>query len=280
LRTYIVFFVLLFFQLAKGQRIERELLFGKIVSDSMDVENITIFNISSKNAVLSDFNGKFSIKAKPTDTLYFQSVSFISKHYILTKNDFKNEVFEIQLYVKVNELNEVIVSPYTLTGNLFVDSQKIKVIELDLKGIDLGSSMSYEDDRYYKSPQNSVLPNHFAPNGATINFNFIVKGIGNWLGVKNNSSLIYEQRRLKNIQSKSYSEHIKERFSNQFLNQTLKIESEQIVLFLAFSEPSLYELAELLKPQNELKLTNYLVQKAKEFNTKNSKEILSLPNEK
>jgi len=280
----IVFFMVLFSQFANSQRFERELLKGKIISDSMEVENITVFNLSAKNAVITNIEGEFYIKAIATDTLYFQGVSFVSKQYVLTEKDFKNEVLEIQLYVKINELNEVVVSPYTLTGNLHVDTQKIKVIELDLKSIDLRSSKTYDDDRFYKAPQNTAVSSHFAPNGSNIDFKIIGNFIGNILGIKGNpkkySDSVYEQRRLRDIQSKSYSQHIKERFSNHFFQKALKIKEEEVVDFLIFSEPDLNELAELLKPNNNFKLTDYLVQKSQEFNNKKSKEILSLPNEK
>ena len=40
---------------------ERELIVGKIKSDSLEVENITIFNVSSNIGAITDVDGKFSI---------------------------------------------------------------------------------------------------------------------------------------------------------------------------------------------------------------------------
>ena len=99
----------------------------------------------------------------------------------------------------------------------------------------------------------------------------IGKVIGNLFGIKGNpkvySERVYESRRIKELQSKSFSEHMHERFSNNFFVATLKIKNEDIPIFLGFSELGIYELAPLLKAENELKLIEYLTKKAKEFKT-------------
>ena len=43
---------------------ERDLIVGKIKSDSLEVENITVFNVSSNIGAVTDIDGKFSIKMK------------------------------------------------------------------------------------------------------------------------------------------------------------------------------------------------------------------------
>ena len=87
----ISFFVLVFVQLAFSQNIERQILKGKVVADSLEVQSITVFNISSNIGAITDNIGVFYIKAKENDTLFFQGLSFVSQKYILTKKDFYNE---------------------------------------------------------------------------------------------------------------------------------------------------------------------------------------------
>jgi hypothetical protein len=43
-------------------------------------------------------------------------------------------------------------------------------------------------------------------------------------------------------------------------------------MFMSFSELNVYELSPLLKPENELKLIEYLIQKAAEFKKQIQKE--------
>jgi hypothetical protein len=259
-----------------AQGIERKVLRGIVVVDSFDVENITVRNISSNVGSKTDIDGKFSIRARATDTLFFESPSFISQKYILTQKDFWKEELEIRLHVKITELDELVITPYTLSGNLIEDTKRIQVYGDGFAVIDAKKIMHYEDDVRSGAPINSALPSVFAPNGS--NFNFLALGAGlvslfiKPSFSKSHSKRVYEERRIKNLQSKSYSDHLFERFSYNFFVETLKIKNEDIPMFMSFSELNVYELSPLLKPENELKLIEYLIKKASEFNLQNPKK--------
>jgi hypothetical protein len=259
-----------------AQGIERKVLRGIVVVDSFDVENITVRNISSNVGSKTDIDGKFSIRARATDTLFFESPSFISQKYILTQKDFWKEELEIRLHVKITELDELVITPYTLSGNLIEDTKRIQVYGDGFAVIDAKKIMHYEDDVRSGAPINSALPSVFAPNGS--NFNFLALGAGlvslfiKPSFSKSHSKKVYEERRIKNLQSKSYSDHLFERFSHNFFVETLKIKNDDIPMFMSFSELNVYELSPLLKPENELKLIEYLIKKASEFNLQNPKK--------
>jgi hypothetical protein len=259
-----------------AQGIERKVLRGIVVVDSFDVENITVRNISSNVGSKTDIDGKFSIRARATDTLFFESPSFISQKYILTQKDFWKEELEIRLHVKITELDELVITPYTLSGNLIEDTKRIQVYGDGFAVIDAKKIMHYEDDVRSGAPINSALPSVFAPNGS--NFNFLALGAGlvslfiKPSFSKSHSKRVYEERRIKALQSKSYSDHLFERFSYNFFVETLKIKNEDIPMFMSFSELNVYELSPLLKPENELKLIEYLIKKASEFNLQNPKK--------
>ena len=259
-----------------AQGIERKVLRGIVVVDSFDVENITVRNISSNVGSKTDIDGKFSIRARATDTLFFESPSFISQKYILTQKDFWKEELEIRLHVKITELDELVITPYTLSGNLIEDTKRIQVYGDGFAVIDAKKIMHYEDDVRSGAPINSALPSVFAPNGSNFNFLAMAAGLVSLFIKpslsKSHSKRVYEERRIKNLQSKSYSDHLFERFSHNFFVETLKIKNEDIPLFMSFSELNVYELSPLLKPENELKLIEYLIKKASEFNLQNSKK--------
>ncbi|NJM79999.1 MAG: carboxypeptidase-like regulatory domain-containing protein [Flavobacterium sp.] len=247
---------------------ERQVLSGRIVSDSTEVENITVFNISTNIGAITNSDGKFSILARAKDTLYFQGISFVSQQYVLTGNDFWIEELEVLLQVKVNQLNEVIVTPSTLTGNLKEDTKKIKTYALS--PIDVNVVKYYEDTRYSSSNKVNTSPNHFAPNGSTFNFLAIGRGIGKLLGIKGNKEknalAVFEERKLREVQSKSFADHMRERFSYHFFVSSLKIKNENIASFFAFAEIPSIDLIDFLKTENELKLIEYLILKSNEFN--------------
>ena len=272
----ILFFVFLFSQLFFSQEVERKILKGKIVADSIEVENLTVYNITSNVGAVTNADGKFSIKAKATDTLYIQGLSYDSKKYVLTEKDFWLEELEIRLHLKITELNEVEITPYTLTGALKEDTKRIQVYGEAFSGIDAKTVKYYEDDVRSGTPVNTAVYSALAPNGSNFDLKLIGKGIGKLLGIKNNpkknSELVFEERRQRDIQSKSFSDHMFERFTHNFFTETLKIKHKDIPLFLQYAEMPVRDLSLFLKSEYELQLIQYLTLKAKEFKSENQKE--------
>lgn len=258
-----------------GQHIERKILKGRIIADTIEVENLTVFNITSNVGAVTNVDGKFSIKARPSDTLYIQGISYESKKYIITDRDFWQEELEILLKVKITELNEIEITPYTLTGNIKQDTKRIKVYGEGFSKIDM-SIKHYEDNVRIGSPINTAMPSHFAPNGAAFDFIAIGRGLGKLLGIKGNpkknSERVFEERRQRDIQSKSFSDHIFERFSYNFFVETLKIRHEDISMFLQYAEMPVKDLSLFLKPEYEIQLIEYLTAKAKLFNSEKQVE--------
>lgn len=264
--NYIIIF-LFFLQLSFSQEKEREILVGKVVSDSLEVENVTILNLSSNIGSVSDFDGKFSIKARASDTLVFQGLSFVSKKYILLESDFLINEFKVKLEGKLNELNEVVVTPNSLTGNLAEDSKKIKVYVPNLAGIDF-SKLSFPDDQYSKVA-NPLEKSGFSPLTG-INFNKILDLFDTAEKREKRKKIraenIANEKWLREVQSESFYDHLMKRYSHNFIVENLKIKKEDIVSFVAFADPGSHQLAEFLKSENELKFVEYLVAKSSEFN--------------
>ncbi len=260
-----------FLNLAFSQDKEREVLRGRIVSDSLTIENITVLNLSTKIGAVSDFDGGFSINARANDTLIFQGLAYVSQKYIVTESDFLIDEFKIKLDVKVTELDEVIVTPNSLTGILETDTKKIKVYGLDMSKIDV-SKLQPEDIRNSKPFHPDANSNLSSLRG--IDFIAIFKMF--------TSQKKKEEKRLKRLEQyekekwrtkvleKSFYEHLMQRYSHNFFVSNLKIKNEDIVSFVAFAEPSYDELSRLLKKENELNLVEYLINKAKEFNRNKS----------
>ena len=93
-------FTFLLISLATFSQIkERELVVGKIKSDSLEVENITVFNVSSNIGAITDVDGKFSINISEKDTLVIQGLAYLSSKYIVQKTDLDRELLEIYYYI-------------------------------------------------------------------------------------------------------------------------------------------------------------------------------------
>lgn len=276
INNYLLLLFVIISQIGMAQHIERKVLKGRIVADSIEVENLTVFNITSNIGAVTNADGKFSIKARATDTLYIQGISYESKKYVLTDKDFWLEELEIRLQVRINELDEVEITPYTLTGIVEEDIKRIQVYGDGFAKIDAKKVMHYEDDVRIGTPINTAMPSHFAPNGSNFNFLAIGAGIVSLFlkedNSKRNSERVFEERRQRDIQSKSFSDHMFERFSHNFFVETLKIKHEDIPLFLQFAEMPVRDLSLFLKSEYELQLIQYLTLKSKEFKIENQKE--------
>jgi hypothetical protein len=92
-----------------AQETSRIKLKGRITFDLAVLEGITIVNLKSQQAVVSDKLGNFTILAKVGDSLLFAEGQFKELKMGLNQKDFQQESMPIQLSPKINQLKEVII---------------------------------------------------------------------------------------------------------------------------------------------------------------------------
>ena len=98
-----------------------KLLTGYVFDSEIPMSNIHVINTSRGNAEVTDINGLFEISVSIGEKLVFSSIQYEKYELIITENIFSSK--EITIYLKgfVNELDEVIVTNNSLTGNLKYD---------------------------------------------------------------------------------------------------------------------------------------------------------------
>ena len=98
-----------------------KLLTGYVFDSEIPISNIHVINTSRGNAEVTDINGLFEISVSIGEKLVFSSIQYEKYELIITENIFSSK--EITIYLKgfVNELDEVIVTNNSLTGNLKYD---------------------------------------------------------------------------------------------------------------------------------------------------------------
>lgn len=258
MKNKLLFFFIVFPTLVFSQDTARKLLLGQVVTDSLEVENVTVMNKTSHIFAITDRFGKFSIYAREKDTLVFSAVSFRSRTLVVENTDFDYELLKIRLDVIVNELQEVIISPIRLTGNLESDSRKIKVKTLQVPG---GMALG---KKYYPADSHSKVANQAMPALESplqgINFIQIAKDIIG-LFVKRGTA----KPKPEKLSFMTFSDAVKQQFSYHFFTQTLKLANDEIGLFLNFCDTDEVAEKRLLAPGNEFELTDYLIKKSEEF---------------
>jgi len=252
------FFLLLTMNFVFAQQIPREILNGQIVGDSLaGIPNVNITNISTKKYVISDNQGYFTLYAREKDTLVFSNMAFESKRIVLTKANFNVHVMRVKLQSFINPLDEVVISPYALTGNLQTDDKNIKVITLEPVDVKLALATKFEDDTE-SSPANKLMPGYV---DTRYMFDFIAVGkllFGAASGPEPRAKeIVY-------VSKKIFAEAVRERFPESFFINTLQLEPDEIGLFLNYCENT-PNIRVLLDPKKEFALIDLLIQKSKEY---------------
>ncbi|MBQ4818824.1 carboxypeptidase-like regulatory domain-containing protein [Aquimarina sp. MMG016] len=130
MRNITFIFVLCFAFVGFAQ--ENSKLQGKIVADTLQVSVIHIINTTQKLGVVSDQNGYFEINADVGDVIHFSSVEYTSKTHKVRSEDLDNDDFVVRLEFFVNQLDEVIISQYSLSGDVKKDLKMIPTYEQNL----------------------------------------------------------------------------------------------------------------------------------------------------
>jgi hypothetical protein len=239
----------------------RQLINGKI-SAAQNIENITIYNLTSQKGAISNIEGEFSIFAKTQDTLVFTSLVLQTKKIVMKESDFELIVFNIKLDEKVNELEEVVVSNNSLTGNLKVDADNIKIYHVDSK-IDFKTVAIMEFEKDLRSSPDVQGMYNFAPDKYGMNFVKIGKLIGKALNIAQKSN-----SKVEDINSiYNFKDFGLDTFDFNFFEKDLKIKREEIGTFLDFCATDIALITSFLS-KNKFEKTDALFQKKKEYDKK------------
>jgi len=116
-----VFFLLVLLLPILGTSQSTKQLTGKVIAKDKDVTGVVVQNSTTKKATITDVDGTFTIRVALNDTLVFSAIQFKRKVLPITPSFFNATFLTITLEEFVNELKEVVVQPYNLSGRLGSD---------------------------------------------------------------------------------------------------------------------------------------------------------------
>lgn len=96
-------------------------------ADSKPISNVHVINLNKVIGVISNKDGEFEIQAEVNDTLYFSYLGFKSIKIRVTNDLIKFKKSKVKLTELAYALEEVIVSPYQLTGYLEIDAKNVPI---------------------------------------------------------------------------------------------------------------------------------------------------------
>ncbi len=112
---------------AEAQSIFSNRLEGRVVNKGVGVPDVHVMNTTKNKATISDNEGYFNISVSLNDTILFSAVQFKRKSLVISTNILQSLSIVVPLEEFVNELDEVILRPYDLSGELARDMQSMGV---------------------------------------------------------------------------------------------------------------------------------------------------------
>lgn len=259
----LIFLLLLIPALFFSQQIQRIEINGIITAPvGEDLEGISIFNISSQKGTITNENGEFVLEVGLNDRVLFSALQFQKFTIIVDEGIIDTRQMKIYVNPAVTTLDEIIVRPHDLTGNIQVDVSRIKTVDIES---DLSIPWEVMEFDYEFAPDKSTAVENKATNEvptAGLNIIGLVSLIGEKLfkrGDATNQKLSSLEK--AQIQDASYTA-IYQRFARDYFTNVLNIPSDQIQNFLYFVTENGFS-AELIKENNELRLMDFLEKQSK-----------------
>lgn len=100
---------------------------GRVYSKDGDVAAVHVSNITSRRGTITNIDGFFEIAARLNDTLVFSAVQYKRVELIVNLEILESDLLQVPLQESLTVLDEVVVRPYNLSGDLNRDMGNMKI---------------------------------------------------------------------------------------------------------------------------------------------------------
>ena len=188
---------------------------GKVVCNNYAIPKVEVINANTKALTVTDANGEFSIIANTNDALVFVSKEHQVKKLIINPKLFTNGEIDVELILKAEELNEVVIT--------------------NMPSIKLSMDATWEQKKIdqYAIEKNATTPKVIGVNMGTIENGMNLMRIGGMvLGLFKKE----KEEVKKALPEIEFSTVAKNSYDQKFYLETLKLHPNEIELFLQFCE--------------------------------------------
>lgn len=270
MQKYLLLFIILIPCIGLSQEINRIQVDGIITAPpGEDLEAISIYNVSSQKGTITNVEGEFSLEVGLNDRILFSALQFQKFTVIIDEGILETKQMKIYVNPAILQLDEVIVRPHDLTGNIVVDVSRIKTAPplafSDISFTDLEYGFEFSDDKSSGVKNNALDKTSVmaTENIGTVNLLGFVGLLGETLFRNRNRS-----QKLSPIQQMQRGDAsfvaLNQRFSKTYFTDLLQITEEHIESFIYFSLDNGFT-SDLLKENNELKLMDFMEKQSKTY---------------
>ena len=145
-----------------GYAQEETLMRGSVFNTktNLPLDNVNVLNINQVKGTVTNIKGDFSIRVAVNDTLHFSYLGFKSIKIRVTQDMIRFPGTRIGMTELAYALEEVVISPYRLTGYLDIDAKYMPVNtnrQYSISGLDLGYEPRTRDKNKTEEVVTSVL---------------------------------------------------------------------------------------------------------------------------
>jgi len=248
----------------QAQNIKRTLVNGRIVVSTDDKEGVTVYNSSSNKGTVTDENGNFELMVAVNDVVEFSALQFKDFEIKVTKDIVTSKKLTVILVEEVNKLDEVVILPFGLTGNLNADLENVRTYNVNLDyvyfGLDHIEDFNFTPD--FKSKADNAAFNEYNPE------------VGNMLNIVNLAGFIISQvvdidpKKGKSNQDKAVKKtpfkEALDKYSYNYIHLNFDIPLEQVGAFIDYVEEEGIDPI-LLDENKEMQFLERITQLSKSF---------------
>lgn len=244
-----------------SQDLFRETIKGKVIVESNDIENIVIFNATTKVGTITDSKGEFELKVGSNDLIKIQALEYQNFEIKINEYILESRRLNLYLFEEINKLDEIIiVADNKMTGNLAADintatkfTQKKDAIYFSIKNEDTFKTIETTDN---KNPPKVITYE-----------NELVDGL-NIVNVVDQLLIPLFRAEVKDKKAKGVpevpAEYIKYYLGSNFLVDNFNIPEHRVEEFIRYVEDDTFDF-NLLNYGNEIKFLELINEKSKTF---------------
>nr|WP_299339833.1 carboxypeptidase-like regulatory domain-containing protein [Allomuricauda sp.] len=263
---FLLVYLLMNIGIGFSQTQDSKVLRGQVYATNTDVVGIVVQNITDKRAVITDIDGRFSIRVRLNDTLVFSAVQFKRKTLPVTQAIYDSSSISVQLDEFVNELEEVVVKPFNLSGNLDQDlgdlqlEKDVSAEALGLPNADVEIISQSERKLQEASAMRITGGGGVGGAGGAVSLNPLINAItGRTKMLKNRVKVDKKYARTQRVQNF---------YVDSLFVTTLKIPMEKIDDFMYFCEVD-EKFQEVVDSRDKLRIWDFMVIKSRVYRRNN-----------
>lgn len=222
-----------------------------------EVEGIVVFNRATNRGTITNQNGEFKIVVGVGDRVEIVAMQFQKFTVVVDKGIVESKSMSVFLNETVNQLDEVVVTPYDLSGNIKADVNRVALAQD--KGLE---EVIKETQDKINDADYDFKPDELTPVKNTV---FLEDRMINGLNFVNLFKLAFNKRKENESKlEKDIDVKMRKVYNDDFFSNVLLLEKDQINDFIFYAEDRGLD-ETYFKEGKELDLLEFLVYQSKQY---------------